>query len=222
MTQIAQEVKKWEDRTAGKSYIEGLNFSADRFWEKIKIEVTGHARRQKIDISVKYDGEEKTWHCEPDGGHTESQEYIIGKQTALNITGNLRISVVGPAQASIVATGYYQGDTFKHKSVSWEDETAGMSCINKLFLNEPHTWEKCEIKVEGKRNKKTGCMVSLLFDGAIALEPQWFVLNGTESKVITVDLHSKKGILLLPGYITHSVPSIAGGGAKVTLTGFYR
>lgn len=219
-----KEIKKWHDRTAGKSKIENLNFTADRFWEECEITIKGEEKNvfgtPNQEFTIYLNGE-KIFDDALFG--TKTIKKSIKKNCTISVTGvmGVNLGTIPPAVGGVEVCCTYTGPVLHGKSVTWSDATAGISCIDRLFLDDEHIWEKCEIKVEGNKDKSTGCMVTLIADGDFAPGnlPGWTVLNGTESKIYTFEI-GKKVPLVVAGYITNH--AIVGGGAKITLTGFYK
>lgn len=113
------------------------------------------------------------------------------------------------------------GEEYKSESISWSACTEGISSIDNLCLYGTHLWEKCEIYLQGYENKNTGCMITLISNGEIHKEGRvdWMELVGTQSRTYSFEIH-KKVSLVVAGYISN--PAIIGGGASITLTGFYK
>lgn len=217
---MKSEVHYWKDETGGKSRIEGLVFAADKNWKNGKITVTGKLNYQKVDLEIYIENElvlEKT--CKLDKNETEIIEFQVNGRKSVNITGTLKNSGVLGAGANIIAEIWYEGEAYQSKSVRWSDETAGLSVIENLCLEGTKEWTKCDIRLQGKKDRATQCYVTLIAGGALK-EPLYErkILNGTEEIVLTYEINNKVP-LVVAGYISNM--DIIGAGAEIILTGYY-
>lgn len=212
--------KKWRDETAFSSYIEHLTFPADKKWLTCRITARGEKATQKINVNAAIGSSSYSFTCKDKKTVTKTYD-VGGKYCPINVTGKLSVNPFPPAWGSVEVECTYDDEQpqLLSKSASWSDETTGISCIDKLFLSADHTWEKCEIKINGGKQKVTGIMVGLIANNDIKMTPVWKVLNGTDSFVYTIDNIQAKTPLLVPGYITNH--SLVGAGAKITITGYY-
>ncbi len=219
---IKSEIRSWQDETAGTSKIQGLNFEGDREWLNCEVSATGLKSSQSVDLTVNVGGETKaTETFTLRRNETKTISTAVKARTSISVGGALRNSGVLGAGARVTATCTYEpGAVLRKKSSHWQDETGGTSCIEGLWLDGDHKWTGCEIIAEGLQARGTGCMLTLIVNGELrhGAVPNWMELNGTESKVFNYPV-GEKVPLLVAGYITNH--KLTGGGAKITLTGFY-
>ncbi len=220
--------KSWSDETPGKSYIERLNFSADRCWTKVVIEVTGTTKETTYEINVEVGGKKETgFSCYDLGdGAKKVHEYNVNKQAAINITGFIkRSSLLHEAGANITVKAYYEGDVAKSVIKTWDDRTAGISVIEELGIdkNDDHEWEKCVIRVKGDQNCRTSCLLTFIVNGEEYGKEKMedkFEIKGTSSKEFEFDINQKCS-LLVAGYIANNTV-VTGAGATIELEAIYK
>jgi hypothetical protein len=225
---MGTEEKQWSDQTAGKSYIEHLTFPADRKWTKVKVEMYVKAGFGSANVKTelhtdKIEGSgsvQEKWGSE----ETKSYEVNLNRVCAFYIDGYLS-GVASKGRVTVTAS-YEDGSILKSESKTWGDETAGISMIDRLYLDATQKWEKVTIAVSFDKNKSTGCMVTLLNNGELAYMndgniPPWADHFGSGNKIYEFTLNGRDKVpLVVDGYITSH--AVIGGGATITLTGYYR
>lgn len=106
------------------------------------------------------------------------------------------------------------------ESVSFTGITKNMELIKNLYLEENHYWDSCEVLIENMKENETGCIFTLIADGALyeGNFPVNVILKGNETYVYTYPV-GKNIPLLIGGFIRNL--SLNESGIKITLTGFY-
>ena len=217
---MKSEIHKWEDATGGKSNIEGLVFPADRYWTNGRITVRGRDKHQTVDLELYINNKlVKEVTCKPDQNETQIIDFQIDGVKAVTVGGVLRNTGVFGASAYVEVEIWYEGGIQQSESAKWSDETAGMSMIENLCLEGRHSWKKCDIRIQGKKNRATQCSVTLLAGGALK-EPFYDkkILNGTEEVVFSYEINRKLPLVVV-GFIDNC--DVIGAGADITLTGYY-
>lgn len=200
----------------------------EKFWTKVQLSLTNKGESQYFEINMKqsnssipiYNGRIYLEDME-----TKYIEFSPNSQCEITVNGNM--SCNGDHNilhnVEIELEGYYKN--MASKTVSWGDRTAGTSRIDDLFLKalgSNTNWYSCEIKIKGQRyTDVTGVMVALITDG------EWYYPNHPEQWKILWNkdeytysyLIEKNTPLCAIGYITNHIG--IGGGADVTLTGYY-
>ncbi len=108
---------------------------------------------------------------------------------------------------------------YQRESVSWNGYTDTISSIDNLCLYNTQLWERCEIYIQGYEGKNTICMLTLISNGEIHKNGRMerIKITGAESRIYVFEIHKKVSVIAA-GYISN--PSVTGGGASITLTGF--
>ena len=221
--------KRWSDETAGQSKIEHLNLPADRKWKRVKVRAKGTKHWQTFHILLMKNGNQtlcdetfQLWNNE-----TWDRSFELNDVCSLSIDGYVMIVVFPPAGGIVELTGEYEDEPeFWEQSITWSDNTPGISVIEHLVLPPDHVWHHVDLRATGMSGMTTGVRLCLLMDGELNSYPnesqykKWSVLMGTE----TCYMHAtpnRRGSVIATGYITnHS--GVTRGGASVTLTGYYR
>lgn len=218
MNKVSQS---WEERTPLLSKIERLNFSADRKWTTGTLTITGKDDTQKFNINVFVDGQlYKEENFSLKMYEQKVIPLVINRKASITVTGSLQRNAAFSAAGGLVELSceYDPTEVLKEESVSWQDSTAGTSCLERLFLSPTHKWEHCEVFVQGHKNTHANCRLTLLVNG----EELWFLpditLLGTESKQFTLPI-GKQAPLLLVGYLSNE---LVGAHVTITLKGFYK
>ncbi len=213
----------WEAETGSVSNINNLYFPGDKKWMTCLVEVRGTKRNQNFFIQVKADGKIV---ASEEFSLKENEirviERSIHKACSIDVTGRLKSDGSGTAGGSIYITCVFDPEEqYKSESIIWSAMTEGISSIDNLCLYAAQVWEKCEIHIDSFENKNTGCMITLITNGEILKGGRidWMELNSAQSRTYSFEIH-KKVPLLAAGYISN--PAIIGGGASITLTGFYK
>jgi len=228
MKHMGEMKKSWHDDTRGGSNIEGINFPADRYWKTCSVTMNGIHRLQLLSTEVWTD--KKIAGGSQDGEGQKKYQCGINGMCVVTVNGYLKnkLNPSGAVGEVIVTCTYDDDSVVKSESKTWEDRTAANSLIQDLFLPADHTWLKCEIRVDFHSSttdnpSTTGCMVTLIKNGELAFLPDgtlplWAEKVGAGSVSYLFDINAKVS-LVAAGYISNK---IAGGGAKVTLTGYYK
>lgn len=212
----------WEAETRSISYLNGLHFPGDRKWESCLVEVRGTKKSQSFIIEIRTDGrlaarEEFTLKQD----EIRVIERRIESSSSIDITGQLKSTNAVKAGGNIyVSCSFSSGIIFKTQSVLFKTAADGISNIGNLYLYAAQLWEKCEIYIEGYEKSSTGCMLTLISNGEIDKNGKldWLELRDKQSKTFSIELH-KKIPIVVAGYVASQ--SETGGGAVITLTGFY-
>ncbi len=213
----------WEAETRSISYLNGLHFPGDRKWESCLVEVRGTKKSQSFIIEIRTDGrlaarEEFTLKQD----EIRVIERRIESSSSIDITGQLKSTNAVKAGGNIyVSCSFSSGIIFKTQSVLFKTAEDGISNIGNLYLYAAQLWEKCEIYIEGYEKSSTGCMLTLISNGEIDKNGRldWLELRDKQSKTFSIELH-KKIPIVVAGYVASQ--SETGGGAVITLTGFYK
>ncbi len=213
----------WEAETRSISYLNGFHFPGDRKWESCLVEVVGTKKSQSFIIEIRTDGrlaarEEFTLKQD----EIRVIERRIESSSSIDITGQLKSTNAVKAGGNIYAScSSSSGIIFKTQSVVFKTAADGISNIENLYLYAAQLWEKCEIYIEGYEKSSTGCMLTLISNGEIDKNGKldWFELRDKQSKTFSIELH-KKIPIVVAGYVASQ--SETGGGAVITLTGFYK
>ncbi len=212
----------WEAETRSISYLNGLHFPGDRKWESCLVEVRGTKKSQSFIIEIRTDGrlaarEEFTLKQD----EIRVIERRIESSSSIDITGQLKSTNAVKAGGNIyVSCSFSSGIILKTQSVLFKTAADGISNIGNLYLYAAQLWEKCEIYIEGYEKSSTGCMLTLISNGEIDKNGKldWLELRDKQSKTFSIELH-KKIPIVVAGYVASQ--SETGGGAVITLTGFY-
>lgn len=220
---IKTEEKSWHDATGVKSNFEKLYFPGDREWVDCEVELKGRNGHQKFVVDIMGGGkhlQSKTVYVEK--GKSVTLKQLIGKQCAVSVGGSLERDGVfsSPDGDVIVRCTYDDSKTIlKSEKISWGDKTGGASCIENLFLEAKHYWQHAEILIENHPNQHSGAQVTLLANGEIVHEAPWTKIDGSRQVEFSVPVNQQAPLVVV-GYITNH-DKVFGGGAKITLTGFY-
>lgn len=217
--------KSWQDATGGKSYIEGLNYSADHKWTYGIITVRGTRQKSEVELNVIAGGKciRKFDDFSIKDGETKTFRFDVNAETSVSITGCVKNTYVLGAGADIHVQLHFDGVKIKSVEKSWHDSTGGASCIEGLGFDADHHWEKCSILVKGDKNKETNCLLTLLVDGDLMMIDEMkenFMVSGTASKLFEININ-KRASLLVAGYIGNK-SVVTGAGATVILTATYK
>ncbi|QHQ61649.1 hypothetical protein Ana3638_13420 [Anaerocolumna sedimenticola] len=213
----------WADKTKDVSYVNHLHFKGDKKWESCVVVVRGTMKFQEFSIMIKA-GNKIIAYEEFSLLENEIKvlERSIGKAECIDVTGQLKSDGFFTAGGSIYVTCTYdpQGQ-YKSSTATWETDTDNRSSIDNLFLDDNQLWDKCEIYIEGHKDKSTGCLFTLISNGEIHKNGMvdWMELYDTESVTYTFEIKQKVS-LIVAGYISNI--SFSGAGARITLTGYYQ
>jgi hypothetical protein len=223
LTATATEEREWEDATGTASKFAGLLLDKSFYWTGCSVVVAGARNQSDFNVNIHFDG--KSVHSESFTLHEDEEKTIelsVSGHVTINITGDVnKSSFFSGAGGKVTLTGTHDTNKkWKKQSNTWADETGGVSCVDGLFLDDGHDWKSCDILAEGKKDKNTGCMVTLVAGGAIPNGGAfgWEVIEGTDSRLWSMTI-GKNTSLVVTGYITNH--QLIGGGATITLTGYY-
>ncbi len=222
------ETKVWHDEIGLESKFEGLYFEGNRICKECAIAVTGY-------YSQMFNGRpSQSFHIECNsetcgdievGGNNTQTIYppIRNPYAPIYITGSMKLAnFATKGSGKVVVTCSYEKNEYNTKSVSWGDETGFKSNIESLCLDDDRYWEHCTILIENKDNMHTGCMITLLENGDLhpICTGKWCVITNNNPIMYTIPI-KRKSSLAIAGYISnHNM--LFSGGAKITLTGYYK
>jgi len=206
-----EEIKRWSDRTAWKSNINGLVFPPDRKWTTVTVNMVAKSATLSsatVKATLYTDKEEKSGDVTASWGKTESKQYdiVLNRVCSFYIDGYLQ--GVSSGGEVIITAKYEEGSVLKSESKTWGDATAGISIINGLYLDATQKWERASITISFKPNTQTGCMVTLLNNGELAYMdnkelPPWADSQGSGDVIYPFNLQCKNKVpLVVDGYIT--------------------
>ncbi|WMJ88974.1 hypothetical protein [Anaerocolumna sp. MB42-C2] len=213
----------WADKTKDVSYINHLHFRGDKKWKSLVVVVRGTMKYQEFSIIIKA-GDKIIAYEEFSLLENEIKvlERSIDKDVYIDVTGQLISGGFFTAGGNIYVTCTYDSnEQYKSSSVIWEADTGEKSTIDNFYLDNNQLWEKCEIYIEGHKDRSTGCLLTLLSNGEIHKNGRMDFVELYETESVTYSFEIKQKVsLIVTGYISNLL--FLEAGAKITLTGYYQ
>lgn len=221
-----KSVRVWSDETGFGRGIGPLELPGGRFWNSVRIEVTGTQWSQIFYIQLYKNNTQLIFSQRLilAGGQSWIRDIEINDTCSLAVAGQIHIDGFPPAGGTLTFTGISQpAPPLLFESLTWEGEAMGRRLAEGLYFPASHLWDHVTLTAVGAPQRITGVELGLIADSRLMGYPDHYsargLLNGSQKFTVNYEVHQKTTLIGV-GCIWGA--AAASGGAQITLKAYYK